>query len=153
MAGQLRSILPPKSEQRARLGLAAENVGGKRPTTPRPTEAPVVLIKSIVGQTVKVVLRDPESIDRRAQPKGITMAVVWTATGDTPPRVVNGHWKHHLISGGEGTIHLNDPTIKPGTKLWVCAQWVSRSQLKGPLGRPTTGWLTDASIKWGNLAA
>lgn len=122
------------------LGLAPED-----PPTPSRTPGtwPNATVVAVQGNNVKYRLRDSADPDRRGRPAGTIQATVFSHVGPEVPASADD-WKFELNTG-RTSFEISYPSHLPlGTKVWVCAIWVSGRKETGPACPPVSAVLMGA---------
>lgn len=108
---------------------------------------PTVVIDGVEGFTVTARVYDPTSATKRRKYPSATGAYVYVyvgATAPTDPKL----WRF-FGQATAGTIRIGFPTDTPaGSKVWVCASWVSRRGMTGPASNPVS-----TNIQGGTMGA
>jgi hypothetical protein len=100
----------------------------------KPQSAPKMFVRSVVGRTVTLDLRDAES-GKRKKPTGVSDLTVFSAVGYTPPQTREG-WKFVKNTTVTRTSVNFADTLAPGTRVWLCAYWSNRRFEQGPACAP-----------------
>lgn len=122
--------------QRSTLGLTVRSAPSPIGV---PTDPPSLTIKRVVGRTVTVQLRALGS-DKRAKPKGVSSAYVFTYVGATPPA------DKDLFRFEGGVTRTNfdiqfPSSVAGGAQVWVAACWTNPRDQTGPACVPVTCYL------------
>lgn len=127
LARQVQGSQNVTDQQRQDLGLPVKV--GPSPI-PIPQVQPVMDIVSVVGRTVKVRLHQPAT-ERRAKPKGVAGAYVFSFIGTTPPTDPSGF--DFEGASTRGTFDVTFPaSVAPGTQVWLTAAWYNPRNQLGP---------------------
>jgi hypothetical protein len=120
--------------QRSILGL---NVPDRSPGTavPVPEQSPLVEVVQVIGRTVRVRVRDRESLQRRGKPRGCAGAAVFSAVGDLPPAKFADWSFQATITRPVANVHFN-PDVPAGSKVWIMAFWYNTRGARGPASTP-----------------
>lgn len=118
------------------LGLA---VGPGRSASRRvigpPKSEPRVYVKQVQGASVSIVLHNPDAPSKRGLAAGIFGATLYSYVGDEPP-VRIAEWRmHRILSRTDTTLNFGT-SYPPGTKVWICAQWMNPRSQAGPVSDP-----------------
>jgi hypothetical protein len=121
------------SQMRLDLGLSVSD-GGKGTPTQAPDAPPRLRVLSVLGRTVEVRLLDADTT-RRGKPAHVLGAALFVADGDQPPaNLTDWTFKGNTT---RTTAKLNfDPSLPPGTKVWLTAYWFSPRAANGPACQP-----------------
>lgn len=119
------------NDQRTALGLRVPSP--YRTPIGRPQSAPMLHVYSVLGQTVKITLRDLVHDGRRGKPFGVAGATIYVqvaekASSNTSDWVSLGNFTRPKIS-------LTLPTwlCPPGSKIWLAACWYNPRGQAGPM--------------------
>jgi hypothetical protein len=125
--------------QWAVLGLRGPQ-GGRRVADPEPASRPVVVLHQLGGARIRVTLRDLESTTRKAKPKGVGKALLYHFAGENPPadRMKWGYLRGTTRTSVDVTIPGRLPA---GTRIWISAQWSTRTGRRGPTSDPSMTWI------------
>lgn len=99
-----------------------------------PTTAPVGKLRGVYGRNTMVQFNNAEG-DRRARPKGVTGAYIYTHVGPIAPADL-ADW---MFRGGSSktTVELKfDTDLPPGETVWVTACWYNGKAQAGPASQP-----------------
>jgi hypothetical protein len=96
----------------------------------RPSVAPAIVVRSVVGRTVTVDLLDAESHKRR-MPRGVRSAVVHTGVGGQPLAGDFTFGSTRLTSTTRVRIQFT-ADLPPGTRVWLSACWMNPRHQRGP---------------------
>lgn len=142
------------AETRAIVGLLRASPGsmptlsnlGLRPRKPptrigKPTSTPTVDLLELRGRSATILLRDPDSPNRRGMPRGVRFGSIFTCVTDGGQPGVGDAWTFlQTTSRARRQIVLpRDPTT---THVWVCARWVNPRGQAGHASVPldVSGW-------------
>jgi hypothetical protein len=101
-----------------------------------PAAAPDVRARA-EGSIVTVYLRDAERPTSRARPDAATAALVFVHVGEQP-LPPDGRWEWARTAGTTETTVRFDPTLPPGTRVWVIARWKNRRGELGAFSQPAS---------------
>jgi hypothetical protein len=119
--------------QREDLGITVRKA---EPTPiPPPDAPPALVITSVSGWTVSVRLRDSVEAARRGRPLGCAGASVFSFVGATPPGDI-ASWKFEANTGKTKFDVAFDPSLAPGTRVYLTAFWFSGRKQSGPACAP-----------------
>ena len=124
------------------LGLKLKSI----PTpVPAPGAAPALEVISVVGWTVKIKLHDTNPSSKRGRPPGTAGANVFSFVGTTPPADVSA-WKFEGSASKTVMDVVFNPTIAPGTRVFLCARWFNPRSQSGPLCSPVATNLQGGAV-------
>ena len=133
VAGQIQGTMTVTAQQKQDLGLTVRDV--EPSPIPAPANAPGIMIKSTIGNTIRIKLIDTQNPTRRGKPDGVDGASVFSFVGETAPTDEAG-WKFE----GNTTLTTVDitfpSTVAPGAKVWVTAFWFNPRAESGPACTP-----------------
>jgi len=132
-------------------GLTVRDV--HRAPAPPPKTAPVIRNLVVDGHTVSFSMVDVERQTGRAKPKNILGASVFSSVNEVPEVDVQdwtfeGNW----TNPSRITLHF-DPTLSPGTKVWVTAFWFCSRAVSGPMATPVSTQIQFGGLSNGNLVS
>jgi len=128
--------------------IAAElTVRDRHPTpSPAPTTSPVFRNLVMNGHAATFSLVDADRQTSRAKPPYVIGANCFSAVGEVPPADVKD-WKFEGGVSEPTNVEVRfDPTLAPGTKVWLTAFWYSRRAVSGPAANPVS-----TQIQFGGL--
>jgi hypothetical protein len=100
-----------------------------------PTEAPVPEIAEMNGWKAKIKVRPAGSEGRSSRPANVSMLFVYSAVGTAPPTNLNEYKFEGPSSRAIFEVQF-DSGLTVGTKVWVCACWVTARGLTSPAFSP-----------------
>jgi hypothetical protein len=132
VVNQIQGTMTVTDAQRGFLGLPVRD----QIITPiqPPTETPVVEIDKIVGTMVSVKVRTVGS-ERRGKPDGVAGINIYTHVGATPPGDINA-WKFEGDATRTDFDIAFDPTLAPGTQVWISVCYKNPRFQTGPMSTP-----------------
>lgn len=119
------------NEQRADLGLTVPKQKSKIPV---PDVSPTIVVSAVTGHVVKIRVSNFEVLGRQRRPTGVAGANVFCFAGENPPDPKE--WKFMGNSSGRDFEIRVDPSIPPGTKIWLTACWYNPRGMNGPAAEP-----------------
>ena len=132
--------------QRILLGCKPMRVGKGR-VIPPAKRAPGIAIASREGSVVTVNVYDAETL-RRKRPAGALHVLLFTCASEETP-TASTHWSLNR-SSSKSTVDLTfPPTLSPGARVWIMAQWSSPTGGRGPSTMIST-WIAGGAP---NIAA
>ena len=140
-----QALYRPDATNEERINLGCKPVRqGKPPVVPPPTEAPTVTVIGRSGTTVTIRL-SPQIGTRKKRPAGATSAIVFKFVGDVAPADL-GQWE--LVRATNDVIIdvPFDPTLRPGTKVWITARWQSPTSQRGPAAHGVYTWIAGGEL-------
>lgn len=127
--------------QKVSLGI---NVRAKPQPIPAPTATPLIEFVSVVGNTVRVKLKDNEA-SKRGKPAGCAGASIFSATGPVPPTDPSAFRFEGNTS--KSVIDVVFPlTLAPGTRVWITAFWFNGKMESGPSCAPIGVYLQGGVV-------
>lgn len=117
--------------QRTTLGLTVPKQKSKIPV---PDVRPTIVVSAVSGHLVKIRVSNYEAFGRHRRPTGVAGANVFCFTGENPPDPKE--WKFVGNSSGRDFEIRIDPSIPPGTKVWLTACWYNPRGMNGPAADP-----------------
>jgi hypothetical protein len=103
---------------------------------PVPASFPDVDIVSTVGSEATVRLHDASGDGKRSKPPGVKGASVWSYTGPNPENPALYKWEGCT---NRSTFAVQfDPTLTPGTVVYITAMWLNDKNQAGPAAPPAT---------------
>jgi hypothetical protein len=142
LAGIVQKFPGTTDTHRAELGLSVRHP--EPAPVPPPAFAPAVLIRSTIGNTVRIRLVDTENPTRRGKPAGVDGATVFSFVGHAAP-TDEGDWKFEGNTS-RTTIDVHFPKkVPPGTKVWFTAFWFNQRKQPGPAATPVATNLQGGS--------
>ena len=140
--------------QRIELGLSAHEPGRRGPAVPRPEAAPSVWVVSVTGRTVKMQLMESANSPNRHRPRGAAGATIFAHVGEQPPPPTSDQWRFMCNTTRTAVeVTFADPTLAPGTRVWLLARWFNTRAEPGPPSRPAYAHLQYGVMLPGSLAA
>lgn len=120
------------NDQRVRLGLRIHSTN-HTPIGP-PQTAPALNILSVLGQTVKIDLRDRQNQSRRGKPFGVAGAIIYSRHADDASNDMR-NW-NTLGNYTRPYVRLTFPSAlyPAGSKVWLAACWYNPRGQRGPVG-------------------
>lgn len=126
--------------QRVELGITVPDAD---PTpVPPPSEPPVLAVLSTLGRTVKLQLRDMADSEKRGRPAGVAGATILLFVGEEAP-IDPMEWVFCLNTTKTEVDIDFQPTIVPGSKVWMTAFWKNRREQSGPAAVPVSTRIGD----------
>src|SRR5439155_14001590 len=102
---------------------------------PAPASSPQIMIKSTIGNTIRIKLIDPANPTRRGKPPGVDGVSIFSFVGEEAPTDAAG-WKFEGNTT-RTTFDVTFPnTVAPGAKVWPTAFWFNPRALSGPACTP-----------------
>jgi hypothetical protein len=133
VAGQVQGTMSVTAQQKQDLGLTVRDV--EPSPIPPPANAPGIMIKSTIGNTIRIKLIDTQNPTRRGRPDGVDGASVFSFVGEEAPTTEAG-WKFEGNTS-RTVVDITFPnTVAPGAKVWVTAFWFNPRALSGPACMP-----------------
>lgn len=103
---------------------------------PPPSIAPKIDIVSMIANALTVRLHDGTG-SRRGRPPLVQGCSIFSFVGNTPPNTVDA-WKFEGSSSEMVAKIVFDPTLTPGTKVWVTAFFCNAKLQSGPAAEPVS---------------
>lgn len=120
------------------------NVRARPQPIPAPTATPVVEFVSVVGNTVRVKLKDNEG-SKRGKPVGVAGASIFSAVSSVAPTEPSAFRFEGNTS--KPIIDIVFPnTVAPGSRVWICAFWFSAKMESGPSCAPVGVFLQGGVV-------
>lgn len=131
------------NQRRAQLGITQR----KDEPTPHgpPQEKAVVEVRQRDGNDVTVRVHDGSGGLHRGKPEGVAGIMVYTHVGPTPPATAAA-W---TFAGNHSRtlIRLSfDPTLPPGTTVWISAYYYNAKGQTGPGSTPVSTFLAGGAL-------
>lgn len=107
-----------------------------RTPQPPPDATPVVEVQTVEQNVVTITLHADGATRRKLPPRAIG-AAIFSFVGPNPPADPS----EYKFEGNTTRTKLNvvfDPSLAPGTKVWIAAFYFSRRTLSGPISSPTS---------------
>lgn len=124
---------------------------GRGPRLPAPSDAPLVRMRDVTGQTLTLQLVDADSPYRSAKPYGVDAAVISLHVGPDAPADAD-QWRYAgQASRTTAVVDVPGP-LPAGTVVWVTARWFNRRGM-GPMATPAYAYLKQAMPKLDGLRA
>jgi hypothetical protein len=144
LAGIVQAAPGTTNPMRVELRLSERHL---EPTPiPAPAMSPLLIIASVVGYTVKVLLRaEADDTSHRGKPEGVDGATVLSYVGAQPPADVSA-WKLEGVTSRTSFDVSFPATLEPGTKVWLTAYWFSPSKHSGPACTPISTNLQGGAL-------
>jgi hypothetical protein len=106
-----------------------------RTPIPAPSDAPVIDVRSVSGNTVKLRLHAAGDSTRRGKPAGVSGASIFSFVGATPP-TEETDWKFEG-NASRTNIEVSFPGTTPsGARVWFTAFWYNQRSQRGPAATP-----------------
>jgi hypothetical protein len=122
------------------LGITIRN---DKPTPePIPNTEPKLTVSGVTGSTVTATLW--ESKTKRAKPKGVSLAMIFTHVGPTPPED-ESQWQFATTTG-RTSVKIPFPPSETGTTAWITAIWQNNRKQSGPACEPVKVNLPATSV-------
>lgn len=131
------------NDQRKSLGLTLQTPSRSR--LPVPAMPPRVRVLGVTGRRVEVRLERSGPTTRRAKPAGVQGAVLFTFVGDEPPRELS-RWSFYGHTTQTKTTLALDPSLLPGTAVYVTAAWLNPRLESGPPAYPARAVLGEVGV-------
>lgn len=127
------------NDQRIALGLRVPSP--YRTPIGRPQSRPSLTILSVLGQTVKITLRDTAHDSRRGKPFGVAGATIYVQVAEKPSPDMS-EWAS-LGNFTRPKLSLTLPTwlFPPGSRIWLAACWYNPRGQAGPIGNTANLYL------------
>jgi hypothetical protein len=101
----------------------------------RPATAPGIAIVSTVANTVTLRLYDVNNPTKRAKPRGVDGAAIFSFTGAAPPSD-EAAWTAQALAS-KAIINITFPaSTPPGAKVYFTAYWFNKRKQNGPAAVP-----------------
>ena len=127
--------------QKLALGIKPRATPMPKPT---PTVSPTLKVASVSGTSVAMSVHDVSHGKRGGLPAGVVGTNVFTYVGATPPASTSA-WKFEGgIGRGTATIEF-DPSLAPGTTVWITAFYFNSRKESGPASPPISANLPGGS--------
>jgi len=130
--GRVRVSLSVADADKALLGMNVRRAGS---TIHAPTTPPTCSVIRRWGGNVLVQFSDPTSASKRRKPNGAVGLVIYTAVAHVPETLAG--WTRRGMVGATRVTIAFDPTLPPGTKVFVRACWQTQTGKTSPAGEPT----------------
>lgn len=143
LARQINAWPGVTNGQRMSLGLTLQTPGRSR--LPVPAMPPRVRVLGVSGRRVEIRLERSGPSTKRAKPAGVQGAVLFTYVGDEPPSALSGWSFYGHTTQTKATLEL-DPSLMPGTAVWVSAVWLNPRLEGGPPSYPARAVLGEAGV-------
>ena len=115
-------------EVRGRLGL---RIADDPTPVPAPATPPDLSILSTFGRTIKVRLRDQDSLENRGKPQGVQGATVLYHVGETAA-TDPAQWTFALNTS-KTAFDVDIPgSVEAGSKIWLVAFWFNARKESSP---------------------
>lgn len=134
--------------QRSDLGLNIRQ--STMPALPTPGEAPTLRVTAVQGAALSLWLLDSTTSGRRARPRGVAGASIFTHTGEHPPADIARWTFQGNHSNTKPTIIVADAS-QPFTKVWITARWYRPTCDAGPACVPVSTYTTPAGPMFASL--
>jgi hypothetical protein len=143
LAGIIQSFPGTTNPMRVDLNLPTR---GNEPTPiPAPAKAPLVVVKSVEGRTVRCRLIDVDNPIKRGKPEGVSGAALFSYVGETAPAEL-ADWKFEGNTGRTTVEVLFPSTLAAGTTVWLTAFWFNPRKQAGPLSDAIRAYLPGGSV-------
>lgn len=126
--------------QKIELGVTVRSMPTPAPT---PDQTPRLTIVSVIGWTVRLRLNSATA--GRSKPVGVLGATLFSFSGDAPPTDLS-QWRFQGNFGRNTIERSFSPTLGPGARVWLTAQWMNTRLQSGPLGRPISTHLQGGTV-------
>ena len=111
---------------------------------PRPTQMPILEVRSVVGRMVRLNLRDAMS-GRRCKPRGVRSAWLYVHVGETAPTDFGAYTFNGETTRCATEVVFEDE-VPAGSKVWVTALWVNATGQVGPACMPVSAWTNGLAL-------
>lgn len=119
----------------------------RKPPTPSPipTSAPVIVVETVSGFTVKVRLKEQSGGKPRGKPAQTIGASFFSYVGADAPSDIS-QWKFEGNTG-RTIFDVQFPnTLAKGTVVWFTAFWFNGAKLSGPMTTPISAVLQAGTV-------
>ena len=125
----IQAYPPLTRAQRIELGISVPDA---EPTpVPVPANPPVLTVRSTLGRTVTLQLRDLLDTEKRGKPEGVAGATILMFVGDDAP-LDPTEWIF-CSNTTKTTVEIDfPPNLTPGERVWFTAFWKNRREEAGP---------------------
>jgi hypothetical protein len=138
LAARAKHSASVSTVQKFQLGLSVVPAG-RGPTIPRPSAAPLVRVRGVVGRRVSLLVRDADRPHSLARPRGVGCALLFLHVGERAPSSPD-EWKFAgMTTVTKATVRLPEG-LPAGMQFWVCARWGNPTQQLGPASLPLGGY-------------
>lgn len=100
-----------------------------------PAQSPTMSLVGVRGNVVSVKLRDSVVSSNRGRPAGVAGATVLAYVGESAPANIHD-WKFATNTKRLDVEVVFDPSLAPGTKVWITAFWRGMRDQSGPAADP-----------------
>lgn len=120
-------------EQIINLGLTVKD---REPTASEaPSQSPTMKLVSVRGNIVSIKMSDSVVESNRGRPEGVAGATVLAHVGESAPASILD-WKFATNTTRLSVDVPFDPSLAPGTKVWITAFWRGPRDQSGPAADP-----------------
>jgi len=102
---------------------------------PAPETAPLINVIQVAGSVATITLRDVENQDKRARPRGVAGANVFSFVGDNPPASPSQWQFEGQVTKTKFELDLGSE-LEAATKVWLTACWYNPRTETGPVSDP-----------------
>lgn len=128
-------------EERSELRIRIRDV---EPTpVPPPSEAPVLIVDSLLSRVLTLKIRSSEDDESRGKPEGVAGSTILMYVGAEAP-LDPAVWTFVMNTTRTTAVIEFPPSIAPGAKVWLTAFWRNRRDDIGPASTPLSIRLGDA---------
>lgn len=100
-----------------------------------PSSPPNLSIKSVLGRSIKLRLRDIDHRTRRGKPEGVEGAIVLYCIGQSCPSDI-AQWHFALITARPRVDFELPWSVPAASKVWLTAFWFNARKESGPMCTP-----------------
>ena len=118
-------------QQKALLGLSVRSGGGDQSLIGPPATRPLMVVTSVIGRRVTLHISDGDS-PRRARPRGVAGAVLYSWEGDGDPPSELHKWRMRGYATASNHTLQFDHTTPTGVPVYLLAHWLSTRLETGP---------------------
>ena len=113
---------------------------------PPPSVRPAVEIDSVFGRTVSIRVYDPATATKRRKPENVMAAWVYSYVGADYP-TDPAAWDFNGAATRDRFDVVLPDSVPSGSQVWVCAVWINRKQVSGPVSSPVTTNVQGGGMK------
>ncbi len=149
LVARLQAWSGMSDEKRSKLGLRVR--ASSRARVKAPHERPSVSVVGVDGWVLKIrLMRDGTT--SREKPAGVRAAWLYTFIGDREPQDLSAYTFQVETTRNNPRLVVYD-NVRPGTRVWVTARWVSPTGKPGPACRPIMTHIGYAGVAKAAYAA